>query len=213
MLQLRNKKKLEQALWRPDFRDRQALPDTKAVRTTFLLNFVSIAIALVLGSYYAHREFSIANLGASVGFLRNQVDAGRPGNRSLLESNRQFKEVEQRARDIIAFEEQPMDNAGFIRELAVMLPDSVVLERLRMFPRRSERGNQSVSGYMIQIDGTIVGGDEKSPSEVIADLQERLKQTESLSGLEPDIDLTRFNRNNELGIFGFSLQITIPSKG
>jgi Tfp pilus assembly protein PilN len=213
MLQLRNKKKLEQALWRPDFRDRQALPDTKAVRTTFLLNFVSIAIALVLGSYYAHREFSIANLGASVGFLRNQVDAGRPGNRSLLESNRQFKEVEQRARDIIAFEEQPMDNAGFIRELAVMLPDSVVLERLRMFPRRSERGNQSVSGYMIQIDGTIVGGDEKSPSEVIADLQERLKQTESLSGSEPDIDLTRFNRNNELGIFGFSLQITIPSKG
>ena len=52
--------------WRPDFRDRQSLPDIKTVRTTFFITAIAVTIAVVSIMHVGFQEYKIYSLGKKI---------------------------------------------------------------------------------------------------------------------------------------------------
>ena len=59
-------KKVVQTNWHPDFRNVDALPDIKVVRTEFFVNILTVTIAFVLLFYLGFHEYSGISLGSQI---------------------------------------------------------------------------------------------------------------------------------------------------
>ena len=52
--------------WRPDFRDRQSLPDIRTVRTTFFITAIAVTIAVMSVMHVGFQEYNIYSLGKKI---------------------------------------------------------------------------------------------------------------------------------------------------
>jgi hypothetical protein len=203
-------RKISQPLWRPDFRDVQELPDTKAVRTGFLLNFVAIVVTLGIGIFYAFKEYSLQSVLASLDALETQVEEGTPADNRILKANQRFQQTSRILSEVIAFDRQQVDFPELIRDIAAVRPSSVILSRIDILTTDQRTGRASVPDKLVQLTGRIEGAEALSPSEVLSQFRASLAEMPSMEGRNPVTDLTRFNRNNEFGHFDFTLKINIP---
>lgn len=210
-MRLKNRKKTdEHAPWRPDFRDSPRLPDTKPIRTGFLLNFVAIVLAVGLLGAYAFREYALYNISNEVAYLGEQVEENRSGNKELVRLNQQFLRARNIAREAVRFDREPLPVPRFLANLAESLPEGVVLDAIEMRFLPGEAADKDVyPPFLIQLDGSVVEFEGSSPSRILNLLQERLEQLPSLQGRVLENDLSQFNRNNELDVFDFSLQVRL----
>ncbi len=214
-MQLKRKKKTdEHAPWRPDFRDSNRLPDTKPVRTGFLLNFIAIAVAVSLLAVYAYREYNLRNITEELVYLRGQVAENRQDNQSLLRLNQQFLRSRNVAREAVRFDWEPLPVPDFLRNLAESLPEGVVLDAISLrFVSEEGGNNDDYPPFLIELDGRVIEFGESSPSRVLNLLQGRMEALPSLQGRVVENDLSRFNRDTELNVFNFSLQVRLDVTG
>jgi hypothetical protein len=212
-MRLKNRKKTEAyAPWRPDFRDISRLPDTKPIRTGFIVNFVAIILAAGLVGTYAFREYSLYNVSSEVAYLREQVDENRDRNKALVRLNQEFLRARKIAEEAVRFDREPLPVPRFLGTLAESLPEGIVLDSIEMRFLPGEGGkNDAYPPFLIQLDGSVVEFEASSPSRILNLLQERLEQFPSLRGRILENDLSQFNRNNELDVFDFSVQIRLDA--
>lgn len=204
-------KKVTQRLWRPDFRDVQVLPDTKVIRTGFLLNFIAIAVTLAVLTLYLFKEYSLQTVSASVASLEKQVAEAMPENRSILDANKRFKQSAAIMEEVVAFDRQLVDYPLFVRELSGILPDGVQLRSLEMRSSPQDQGKNKIPPLSVELRGTIVGSPSDTPSQIIGRFQEAILGIPSLETRGATTDLRQFQRNNEEGSFSFTLQILIQA--
>jgi len=208
----RQNKKAAQRLWRPDFRDVQVLPDTKIIRTGFLLNFVAIAITLALIMLYLFKEYSLQSITQSVNSLERQVAESTPENRAVLDANKRFKQSAAIMEEVIAFDRQVVDYPVFIRELSSVLPMGVLLNELDMRSSQQKRANNVIAPLSVELTGVIVGSTSETPSQILTQFQDSIRELPSVAGQDLEMDLRQFQRNNELGNFSFTLQVLIHAE-
>lgn len=198
--------------WRPDFRDREALPDTKVIRTGFLLNFVAIALTVSVIVVYAFREYTLQVVSAEVAALEAQVGESSASNRVLLEMNKQFREAAAPMEESIAFDRQLISFPELVRDLSSIVPDGMIFNNLDLKPSEMKVGKNKIAPLLLEVSGRILPNGVESPSQMLADFQEALALLPSLDGRLLELELTRFNRNNDLGHFDFTLRVLIPSQ-
>lgn len=205
----RKSKKSTQRPWRPDFRDAQSLPDTKVIRTGFLLNFIAIALAMMILTLYVVREYSLQSLKRSVSALELQVADSTAQNRIILDSNKRFRENASVVEEVIAFDHQMLDMTGFIRSMSGLVPNGIVLSFVQLSHSDETTGKNKIPPFVIDLSGRISGDTGATPSQIINAFQRTIGELPILENREVDMDLTRFNRNNEFGYFDFTLQVRI----
>lgn len=205
----RKKKTEEHPAWRPDFRDVGQLPDTKAVRTDFILNLAAILLVLGLGSWYGIREYTLQTVGAAVESQKEQIAENEAQNRQLLRWNGEFQRSARVAEEAIRFDEEPLRFPEFLGELAAMLPEEVVVRSIDLGHAGEVDGNKA---YLVRLDGRVVFLEERSPSAVLTVLQERMRKLEQIGERLVEIEVADFNRDLELNVFTFSLRVTIRAK-
>lgn len=210
-MRLKNRKKTdEHAPWRPDFRDSSRLPDTKPVRTGFILNFLAMVLAAGLVGTYLFREYSLYNISNEVAYLREQVEENRSRNKALVRLNQEFLRARKIAEEAVRFDREPLPVPRFLGNLAESLPEGIVLDSIELRFLPEEAGDaDAYPPFLIQLDGSVVEFEASSPSRILNLLQERLEQFPSIRGRVLENDLSEFNRNNELDVFDFSLQIRL----
>lgn len=205
-----NTKKVTQRPWRPDFREVNLLPDTKVIRTGFLINFVAISITLLVATLYVIKEYSLQSVMAQVRELESQVADNTASNRSMLDANKRFKQSSSIMEEVIAFDRQLLDFPGFIKDITGILPQRVVLSGIELKSAQGLGGKVNEPYFSVELKGRILAGEGLTPSQVLSNFQDEIKGLPSINERSVEMDLVQFRRNNELGYFDFTLELMIP---
>src|SRR4051794_32722187 len=105
MLSLLNKRRDAAAApampnWHADFRNREALPDIKAIRTAFWINGPAIFIALALGLYLGIREWQLHLLQGQIADVTRQIQKQKRPSEQAVAMFKKFQAEEARINEV-----------------------------------------------------------------------------------------------------------------
>ena len=212
MATLGKSKKAPQKLWRPDFRNTETLPDTKVIRTGFLLNFVGISVAVVCMTLYGFREFTLQGLAKSVRELQAQVEGATSNDRKSLDLNKKFIQTAELVSEVIAFDQEPVKYHAFLAEIEQSVQSGMQLTEITLQHSGAEPGESGLPPFNIQLVGKVLENTLVTPAQVLSNFQSSINELPSLSQKEKEMEMVRFNRNNEFGYFDFTLLVKISVK-
>lgn len=116
--------------WHPNFRNTEALPDTKTVRTKFFVNIIAIAITLALLLSGALREFKLSSLRAELADVEEQVSASTKASNDAVAAYKLFQAQEKLFAEAYGFVKNPFRFPDFIIRLGQILPPGVKIRRI-----------------------------------------------------------------------------------
>ena len=206
----RKNKKYTQKLWRPDFREVQALPDTKVIRTGFLLNFVAIAVTLAVLVVLGFREYSLHTSSQAVASLEAEVSENSSKNRSILESNKLFKQSSALMEEVVAFDYSIVNYPDLVAQVSKSVPEGLIFNQFEIGASDEQAGKSKLAPLRLEISGRVTGTPARTPSQILTDFQENLSAMKCVADRDLGTELVRFNRNNEFGFFDFTLLVLIP---
>lgn len=206
---LRKSKKAEHPAWRPDFRNPDELPDIKVIRTDFLLNLVAVSIAIGLLGLVVFREYRAAGLRETLEDLSTNIQNNREADRENVRMSRDFAEIERSMKELVRFHNVPVRPAPLLAELAEMQPDEIILETVNFSGGFEGTGKNRPVRYTLVLSGTVEHSDENPASQVITDYRTALAELPSLKPYFIESEQPGFNRNASLGIFNFTLRVTL----
>jgi hypothetical protein len=186
--------------WRVDFRDIGSLPDTKPVRTGFL---VSLVLFTALGSlmlFIAHREFTLSGLQEEKRLIREQLDEIGALNNKAEANYKLFLAEEKKIADMRSWATSPFSFPDYLVKLASLMPSGVKASKIeyRGFPQT------------VLVVGSVDGQDvmaSKTASAFIANLQ----QDENFKNLFSSVTNSNFGRNAATGTLSFELIFTFAA--
>ncbi len=115
-------KKVIQPNWHPDFRNSDALPDIKVIRTDFFVNILSVTIALALFFYLIYNEYGGYALGSEITELESKINAKSSENSKNLNFSSKFDNVSKKVRELEEFVDSPINPSDFLSYLGETLP-------------------------------------------------------------------------------------------
>ena len=203
-------KKVVQKPWRPDLRNVEILPDTKVIRTGFLLNSLGILVALGCLGYYGYKEMDLQSLASEVNGLRLQVEDATPDDRQVLNINKDFVQRAGIVSEVVSFDTETVKFHDFLAEIGNAVQEASVLTDISMNHAPRASGNSELAPFTIKLTGKVFEEATSTPAQVLETFQKQILLLKSLDGKSPVIEMGLFSRNNELGHFDFTLSITIP---
>ena len=188
---IKRSKRQEQAplYWRPDFRDREQLPDIKTVRTGFFLSALAITLAVMTLIFVGIREYKIMNLKGNIEEVQKEIDVYRVENALIVNKNKAFRDNMLKVQEIVAFVDEKAVVSDLIMDIAGALSEGMVF-------RKFEYKDDSA-----RFEGTI-------PSAIDSDSAlngfiENLKAIESLNTRFKTFNQTSVVRQKETGDVDF----------
>lgn len=192
----------DQSKWRPDFRIVEKLPDTKMVRTKFVVNFMAIGLLCVLVVVVGYREFSKLEINRQIASLKREQENRVSGNRIFTRFDGEFKSLADKVKDIKDFKKQPVHPAHLLVELSRMRTADVVFDAIS-YENIWNRGDEKEL-YQVQLNG------KGRTTADISELKNRLRILEVQDGYEVRIDEQgNPTKNPETGVFSFIIALTI----
>ncbi len=115
--------------WKADFRCIEALPDTKAVRTSFYYNILACLALFGAGYYVINVEIQINEKKSELSRLNAEIEKNNPANLEAIKFNTKYKELKRKIEEIDTF----INPAGpktldLIREISNSIPPQVIAE-------------------------------------------------------------------------------------
>lgn len=183
--------------WRVDFRDVSLLPDTKTVRTGFLINILVFTAlgSLILAAVY--REIALSNIKKEVASLQQQISASAASNEAAETAFKLFQLEEKKLKEVHAWAASGFDFPDYLIHLGELMPVGVKASRIEY------RGGES----SILVMGSVNGQDAKASataSKFFETLTNDLKFKESFSS----VTNSNLGRNASADTLNFELIFT-----
>jgi hypothetical protein len=131
--------------WHPDFRVVATLPDTKVIRTSFIVNFFAVTIVLLIGYLVMRQEMVLSDVHAQIGEWTSKTAAQTPRFTKATQLQREFGEGEKRVRQIQEFVAPRVVASDFLLLVAETLPRLITLDVIEMY------------GDGVRLRGTVAG--------------------------------------------------------
>ena len=96
--------------WRPDFRDRQSLPDIRTVRTTFFITAIAVTIAVMSVMHVGFQEYNIYSLGKKIEEGEAEISSRQDLHVKVIAMKNLFLAQEKRIDEINTFEELTIES-------------------------------------------------------------------------------------------------------
>src|SRR6187431_2713351 len=77
--------------WHPDFRNHQRLPDTKVIRTSFLVNGLAVLVAAVLITGLAYRVYEWRQVSGQIAVWQLQIDTNKGPSDQAVALHKKFQ--------------------------------------------------------------------------------------------------------------------------
>lgn len=202
-------KEVEQLSWHPDFRDVEALPDVKVVRTDFLVNFVAITICVLLLGYLGYRQLNTSDLNSRIADLQEQIEQQATRNRKNLKESGEFKKASKKVEDLGKFFEHSVQPLRFVAAVTESKPEFIAVTRIQFDELTKPISKTKSLTYGVY---TIYGVQQGSSSEaydLLKSYNEIIKSLELLDGKIESADVNPTNRNESLDIIEFDIKITL----
>ncbi|MCG8526960.1 MAG: hypothetical protein MI748_11300 [Opitutales bacterium] len=180
----------------------EKLPDTKMVRTKFVVNFMAIGLLCVLVVVVGYREFSKLEINRQIASLKREQENRVSGNRIFTRFDGEFKSLADKVKDIKDFKKQPVHPAHLLVELSRMRTADVVFDAIS-YENIWNRGDKKEL-YQVQLNG------KGRTTADISELKNRLRILEVQDGYEVRIDEQgNPTKDPETGVFSFIIALTI----
>lgn len=114
--------------WHPDFRIVEKLPDTKMIRTKFIINLVGIGVFFFLFATVGSRELTKFGIRQSIATSEHEVESRLSSNRKLAGMSGQFRRLGIQLDDLKNFKSQPANPTRILVELARMRTPDVIFD-------------------------------------------------------------------------------------
>jgi len=179
--------------WHPDFRVVAALPDTKVIRTSFLVNFAAVAVLLVLGVLVYRQENEISSVRSQVDEWTRQGESLRPRLTKATQLQKEFSDGEARVRQFQEFVRPKLVGSDFLMLIAETLPRLTIIDVI------------DVSAEVVRLRGTVVGS-SASLAQTYAD---QLAAHPAIVAITDSVRLRSQNREQAGNRFTFEIELKL----
>ena len=202
----------EQAQWHVDFRIVDTLPDTKLIRTDFMLTFVAICLAVGLLFLLVFREYKIFTLDREIVDLNNSIKQDTADNEQHLHLDDKFKLLSKKVKELDSFRYNPFPPPVFMLALSDIRAHEIVLTDVVFREVNRKIGGINTKLSNVSLSG-LVAGTSQSATQIVSDYVDKLKSLNILSEYINKIHLDSLNRLDDSGSFEFSISIELdPNK-
>lgn len=183
--------------WHPDFRNSQRLPDTKVVRTSFLLNGIAVLVAAVLLMSLSYRVYQWRELNAQVDQWQQYIDRDNGPSAQAVALYKKFQAEAAKVSAVKTFVTSRPLVSELVLHLGATLPDYVALDRF------------DLGTTHMNLRGTVRGAPDQASGRASTYL-EQLKSDAFLSDRFSEIKLMNLNRDPNSG--GMILELSLKLK-
>lgn len=183
--------------WRADFRHIESLPDTKTVRTTFLINVVAFTVLGSLILWTAYREIALADLKKEIISVEGQILTAAKPNTTAEAEYKAFQAEEKKLKDIEALATANFSFPDYLIHLASLMPVGVKASRVDF------RGVEQ----SIMVSGSVAGQDATA-SETASLFFKTLQEDEEFKKIFSSITNSNLGRNAATDTLSFELIFT-----
>lgn len=184
--------------WRPDFRDRDSLPDIKTVRTSFFLSALALTLAAMSVMHVGFYEFTIYSASKKVEKGDAEVSAQQGLHAKAIGMNNRFIESERRIDEINTFVEGQMIGSDLILDVGKNLLPGMFLSSVEFKEDRT-----ALHGY--------VEASEKTDS-LLRDYMERLREVDTIKDRYAEITQVSVERQEGTDQMKFHLEAINPEE-
>lgn len=202
-----------QPYWRPDFKVQSTLPDIKVVRTDFLINFLAVALVMVVAFVLLQREYRAYSLRSSIASMEERVRVAEADDKLHLKESERFRESAKSVEELQAFFRAPFVAHEFLTEVSLLKPDELIFSRVKfsenVFTPKTKGKSKTKAkpqlAYNISIEGDVRGLD------VLTEFKGALQAATSLNpdGFEVVVNESMQQRDAETGITPFKVSISL----
>jgi hypothetical protein len=172
--------------WHPDFRNYQRLPDTKVVRTSFLLNGAAVLVATVLLTWFSYQAYQWRALTVQLDQWQRQIERDKTPNNQALVVYKKFQAEASQVKEVGTFLGSRPVVSELLLHLGQTLPDYLALDRV------------DVTEKNLNLRGTVRGAPDQASGRASTYLL-LLKADAFFAERFTDINLVNLNRNTETG--------------
>ncbi len=181
--------------WRPNFRDYEALPDMRAVRTQFFVPAVAIAIASVLTIYILFQEYRAMNISEDIIKLENEIATYQERHDEKVALNAEFMKIGRTLNGIVEFKADKLVASDLLLSLSTHLLEGMHLDQVEYFEGRAN------------IQGSVLVPAEEA-SRLVNDYLKALESADALQGLLDEYKLTSLERSVAGDSIVFRIEVT-----
>lgn len=199
------KNKKDSISWHVDFRLVDRLPDTKVVRTSFLVNLVTCGLCGMILLVVGYREIKIMSLNSQIRSASADLDAGTKANDVLLDSIDRFRKHADSVDDLNLFYEAPFDAIELLVSLSELRNTEVAFDVIKYTNEWNASAKREE--FVVSLDGK-----GKTTEDIIA-LKSNLRKIPISDRYSLDV-IEEGNPVKEprSGYFSFRIRVVVISK-
>jgi Tfp pilus assembly protein PilN len=203
-MKLNKSGKASVANWHPNFRVVDKLPDTKVIRTAFLINAVAVTLLLVVLFALVWRERELADVRAVIGSateggLKKDIADNQPKLAQAQKLQGSFAAAEKKMREIEAFVTPSLVASEFLSQIA------------RSFPRLTVINSIDYRGDSVKLQGTLVGASERATVQAKAYV-DQLSRDPALAARVGTVRLNKLEREQTTGRLAFEIELVLKPR-
>ena len=184
--------------WRPDFRDRQSLPDIKTVRTTFFISAIAVTIAVMSVMHVGFQEYTIYSLGKKIEEGKAKIASRQDIHVKAIGMKNLFLAQEKRIDEINTFEERQLAASDLILDSGKSLSPGMSLLSIEYIDEKAV------------FQGFVVASEEADS--LLKDYMEKLRNVDSLKDRYADINQVLVERESGTDLIKFHLEAINPEE-
>ena len=184
--------------WRPDFRDRQSLPDIKTVRTTFFISAIAVTIAVMSVMHVGFQEYTIYSLGKKIEEGKAKIASRQDIHVKAIGMKNLFLAQEKRIDEINTFEERQLAASDLILDSGKSLSPGMSLLSIEYIDEKAV------------FQGFVVASEEADS--LLKDYMEKLRNVDSLKDRYADINQVSVERESGTDLIKFHLEAINPEE-
>jgi hypothetical protein len=196
--------------WHPNFRVVKTLPDIKAVRTDFVVNFAAATVAVLTLGWMLYIESGIFQADRQMTLSQTQIDEHQKTNTTYLQLSGQFVHDSKGLQELTKFYGQNISPMQLLATLTAARPDNILFDSIAVLPTEIEgKTRAKLKTQEIVLDGTLTG-----EAEDLKGLDGLVQTIMASPMLKPRIsdpaNARRIdNRREGPGVFKFTITITL----
>ena len=197
-----------QPYWRPNFVNASGLPDIKAVRTDFIVNFVSIVFATLAAFYVIQSEYRAYSLNKTISDMEEQIQAAEADDTASLRLSVKFRKLAANIVELEQFYAAPFSSLDFLTQISQMRPKGLIFKQVSLAERMEKKDAKATVTYSLNISGEV------RSLTTLDEFKGELAQWDLLKveNYELEIDEILQGRDAETGIFPYTLKVTLKPK-
>lgn len=210
---LRQRKNIDSP-WHPDFRDAEALPDVKLVRTDFLLNCLGAAVFIIAGIFFVTNFMMAKSIQDNIDIVSQDLDKKKSLNKNAFIQNKDFYDKSSLVTIFNKYCHPSIDPLEFLISIAQNKNKELIFHRISFEEKtealsRNERKKRDPKKiYIFNIEGTIQGSYDDA-LDILNDYMDQVAGIPSIKDSIEEIEMVSLKRDKLIELFTYQIDITV----